>query len=207
VGLRVLALAGSPRRGGNTDLLLDAALAGARGAGAQVEEVRLNLLRVRPCQHCDGCIGTGVCVIDDDMQTVHRQLRAADRIILAAPIFFMALPAQAKLVIDRCQALWVEKYLLGVRRTHGDDGSRRAGLFLSVGGTRFRSLFDGARATVRAFFATCDVEYAGDLCFAGVDLAGAIKEHPTALTRAWEAGSGLVAPIRGASTPAVEEKL
>jgi len=207
VAVIVVALAGSPRPGGNTDLLLERALAGARDAGAQVEEVRLNLLRVRPCQHCDGCIRTGVCVIKDDMQPIHRQLRAADRIVLAAPIFFMALPAQAKLVIDRCQALWVEKYLLGVRHTHGSDGSRRAGLFLSVGGTRFRSLFDGARATVRSFFATCDVEYAADLCFAGVDAAGAIRNHPTALKSAYEAGMKLVSAQEAAGSRVVEEKL
>ena len=207
MALIVVALAGSPRRGGNTDILLEQAMAGARDAGAQVEELRLNLLRVRPCQHCDGCIETGVCVIKDDMQAIHRQLRAAGRIILAAPIFFMALPAQAKLVIDRCQALWVERYLLGVRRTHGSDGSRRAGLFLSVGGTRFRNLFDGARTTVRAFFATCDVEYAADVCISGVDVAGAIRDHPAALNSAYEAGVNLVAPAEAARPPAVEEKL
>lgn len=190
--ITVLGLAGSPRRNGNTELLLDQVLAGAASLGGQIEKVVLADREIYPCRHCDGCIQTGVCIIKDDMQYLHSKFKTADRLILATPLFFMSVTAQTKLAIDRCQALWAEKYLLNIRRTLASDGSRRRGLFLSVGGLRRTGLFDPARATVRAFFATCDVSYDDELLFPGVDSKGAIKEHLTALQDAFNAGRRLV---------------
>ena len=191
--LKVLGLAGSPRRLGNTDAILAKALEGARSAGAETESIILAGLDIEPCRHCEGCIKTGVCVIDDDMQPIHRKLIEADRIILASPIFFMSVTAQSKIFIDRCQALWALKYLLKVRHTSASDGSRRRGLFMSLGGQTWPELFEPARATVKAFFAVCDVEYGEDLFFRGIDPAGAIRNHPTALQDALEAGKRLAA--------------
>ena len=190
--MKVLGLAGSPRRRGNTDLLLEQAIMGADKAGASVETVVLNKLEISPCRHCDGCINTGVCVIKDDMQSLHDKLRTADRLILAAPLFFMTVPAQTKAMIDRCQALWVERYLLKIRRQFAPDGSRRKALLLCVGGMHRPNLFDPVNATVRAFFATCDFEYADALLYPATDEAGAIKSHPTALMDAFDAGVRLV---------------
>ncbi|MEE8471963.1 MAG: flavodoxin family protein [Dehalococcoidia bacterium] len=192
--LKVLGLAASPRRGGNTDLLLEQALAGARGDGAVTEKLLLNDLDIGPCQHCDGCLYTGECIVVDDMQAIHGQLRDADRIVLASPIFFMGLTAQAKAMIDRCQALWVEKFILKVRRTQDRDGGRRRGLFIAVGGMERPDLFDPARATVKAFFATCDVAYGEELLYPGIDLSRAIIGHASAMKEAFEAGARLVAP-------------
>ncbi len=195
--LNVLGLAASPRRGGNTELLLEQALAGARSSGAVTEKLLLNDLDIAPCQHCDGCLYTGECIVADDMQPIPGQLRDADRIILASPIFFMGLTAQAKAMVDRCQAMWVEKFILKVRRTPGRDGGRRRGLFIAVGGMKRSDLFDPARATVKAFFATCDVAYGEELMYRGVDLARAIIGHPSAMKEAFGAGARLVAPPEG----------
>ena len=192
--LKVLGLAGSPRRGGNTSLLLDQALAGAASAGAVTELIVLNDLDISPCQHCDGCLGSGICVIGDEMQPIHQKLREVDRLILACPIFFMGPAAQAKAAIDRCQALWVAKYLLKERHQFSSDGSKRRGLFIAVGGMKRPDLFNGARATVKAFFATCDIAYGEELLYPGVDLYQEIRRHPTVLREAYEAGARLVAP-------------
>lgn len=189
--LKVLGLAGSPRRGGNTELLLDQALAGAVSSGAAADKLVLNERDISPCQHCDGCLETGVCVVDDDMQPLHRQLLEADRLVLASPIFFMSLSAQSKMAIDRCQALWVRKYLLKRRHTQASDGSRRRGLFIAVGGLKRPDLFEPAKVTVRAFFATCDVAYGEELFYPGVDLMGEIQHHPDALKEAFDAGARL----------------
>lgn len=191
--ITVLGLVGSPRRNGNTELLLEQSLAGAASLGAQTEKIVLGDLEIHPCRHCDSCIKTGICVIKDDMQSLHAKLRTADCLVLASPLFFMSVTAQAKLAIDRCQALWAEKYLLKIRRTVASDGSRRRGLFLSVGGLRRTDLFEPARATVRAFFATCDVAYIDELLFPGIDGKGAIKDHLTALQDAFNAGYRLAA--------------
>lgn len=190
--ITVLGLAGSPRRNGNTEILLDKALAGASSLGSQVEKIVLPDLDIHPCLHCDRCVETGICIQQDDMQYIHSKLKTFDRVILASPLFFMTVTSQAKIAIDRCQALWAEKYLLKIRRTTSTDGSRRRGLFISVGGRQRSSLFDPVKATVSAFFATCDLAYDDDLLFPGIDRKGSITEHASALQDAFAAGSHLV---------------
>lgn len=187
---KILAIAGSPRRGGNTDLLLQEVVRGAESEGAEVKALFLRKLCIAPCRHCDSCLETGRCVVEDDMQWIHAELRRADRLALASPIFFMGLTAQTKAMIDRCQALWVLKYVLK-RPVATNEGGERRGLFISVGGTRGPKLFEPAMATVKIFFKTLEFTYAGDLLYRGIDGKGEILEHPTALREAFEAGQKL----------------
>jgi len=189
--VRVLGIAGSPRRGGNTDLLLAEVLKGAAAEGAEVKTIVLNDLDMIPCQHCDACFEAGVCKIKDDMQMVYRELEKADRIVLASPVHFMGVSAQAKIMIDRCQALWARKYILKVPPL--GDRRPRKGLFIAVGGMKLANLFEPSLAIVKALFKVLDIEYAGDLLFPGVDQKGAIKNHPGALKQAFLAGQKLVA--------------
>lgn len=186
----VLGLAGSPRRRGNTEILLDRALAGAASLGAQVEKVVLNRLKMRPCQECGSCNATGVCRMKDDMQRVYPKLEEGDGIILASPVFFMGLSAQAKAVIDRCQALWARKYLLG--RPVGRPGQKRLGLFIATGGTDRPYTFKPSITVVRSFFAVLEVKYHGELLYPSVDARGEILQHPTAMDEAFRAGADLV---------------
>ncbi len=109
--MKVLGIYGSPRKGGNSDMLLDEALKGAADAGAAVSSLRCCDLDISGCMECAGCDATGECVVDDDMQQVYPLLGEADVIILASPIFFYSLPAQAKALIDRCQAMWCKRLL------------------------------------------------------------------------------------------------
>lgn len=187
---KLLAIAGSPRRGGNTDLLLQELSRGAESEGAEVKTILLNELAIAPCRHCDCCLETGRCAIEDDMQWLHSELRGTDRLVLASPIFFMGVTAQTKAMIDRCQALWVLKYVLKLPIATNGGGERR-GLFISVGGRRVANLFQPAIATVKSFFKTLDVTYAGALLFHGIEGKGAILEHPTALREAFLAGQRL----------------
>ncbi len=189
--IKVLGIAGSPRRGGNTEILLQEALRGAAGHGAQTKTLVLCELMIEGCRHCGGCDETGICIVDDDMQMVHNELRNTDHLILASPIFFMGVTAQTKAMIDRCQALWVMKYRLGLPVATNQDKERR-GLFISVGARGDPTLFQGARATVKSFFASIDVEYAGELLYSHVDETGAISNHPKALKDAFIAGQKLV---------------
>jgi multimeric flavodoxin WrbA len=190
--LKVLAIAGSPRREGNTDHLLQQVIAGASNQGAKTKTVVLSELNISPCRHCDGCIKTGKCVIDDDMQWIHTDLREYDRIVLASPIFFMGVTAQSKAMIDRCQALWVIKYVLKLPVAI-NPGKERKGIFVSVGGTRFRNLFQPAMATVKSWFTTLDINCDGELVFSGIDDMEAILRHPTALKDAFVVGQKLAA--------------
>ncbi len=190
--MKVLGMAGSPRHGGNTDLLLEQLMAGAANSGAQTETLEVAKMHIAPCLHCDGCLAEGKCVIDDEMQLVYPKLREADRLVIASPMFFMGLTAQTKAWIDRCQALWALKYVLKESIALNSAGERK-GFFLSVGGTGFSHLFDAAMPTIKSLFAVIDVKYTGALTFARVDQKGAITEHPTALADAFEAGKALVA--------------
>jgi len=188
--VRVLGLNGSPRRGGNTDLLLAQVMKGAESKGAETKAIILNDLDITPCQHCDACFEAGVCRIKDDMQTVYKEMEKADRIVLASPVHFLGLTAQMKAMIDRGQALWARKYIL--KKPPLGDSRERKGLFVSVGGMKLAHLFEPSLATVRAFFKVTDVEYAGDLLFPSTDEKGAIEKHPTALKDAYAAGQELV---------------
>ena len=188
--MRVLGIAGSPRRGGNTDLLLAEVMKGAASRGAEVKTLFLNDLKITPCQHCDACLEAGRCRIDDDMQMVYQELEQADRIVLASPIQFMGITAQMKAIIDRCQALWARKYVLKLPPL--GDRRERKGLFISVGGRRIANLFEPALATVKTLFRVLDITYAGELLFPGIDEKGAIVKHPDALRQAFLAGQELV---------------
>lgn len=188
--MKVLGIAGSPRRGGNTDLLLAELMRGAAGKGAEVKTIVLNNLQITPCQHCDACLKEGNCRIKDDMQDIYQELEQSDRIVIASPVQFMGLTAPLKAMIDRCQCLWARKYVLKIPPLPQDK--QRKGFFISVGGTKLKDLFEPSLVTVRTWFRILDIDYAGDLLFPGIDEKGAITKHPTALHQAFLAGQKLV---------------
>jgi multimeric flavodoxin WrbA len=186
----VLGIAGSPRRDGNTDLLLAELLKGAADEGAGTKTVELRDLKFETCTHCDSCLKTGDCVIKDDMRDVYREIEQADLIVIASPVQFMGPTAHLKAMIDRCQCFWARKYVLKVPPL-GDDRARK-GFFISVGGTKLKDMFEPSLAIVKTWFRMLNIEYAGELLFKSVDEKGAIKEHPDALEQAYEAGQKLV---------------
>ena len=190
-GVKVLGLFGSPRRGGNTELLLEEALKGAEKEGAEVERIYLSDLTITPCKECHGCDNTGNCVILDDMEKIYPKLLEADVVILASPIFFYGVTAWAKALIDRSQALWSRKYLLK-DASLGKEGKKRKGLFISVGATKGQKVFEGAILTVKYFFDVLNAEPVGELLFKGVEAKGDIWKHPEAPHQAFEAGRRLV---------------
>ncbi|MFO7711911.1 MAG: flavodoxin family protein [Dehalococcoidia bacterium] len=187
--MKVLGIMGSPRRRSNTEILLDKALEGAAGVGAEVEKLLVSRLKISPCVEDYGCMEAGNCSIKDDMQAVYEKLLQADHVILASPIFFYGITAQAKALVDRCQALWVRRYIL---KTGTDDKRMRRGAFISVGATRGEKLFDGAVLTAKYFFDAIGVKHDRDLLIKGVDDRGQIGEHPTALQDAFRLGRELV---------------
>ncbi len=187
--MKVLGIMGSPRRQSNTEVLLDKALEGAREAGAEVEKVLVSKLKISPCLEIYACRKDGNCAIKDDMQSLYKKLLEADHIIFASPIFFYGVTSQAKAIIDRCQALWVRRHVLGMGK---EDKRERRGVFISVGATRGKKLFDGAVLTVKYFFDAIGVKYSGDLLVRGIDNKGQIWEHPAALEDAFRLGQELV---------------
>jgi len=189
--IKILGLFGSPRRGGNTDLLLEEVLKGAQSQGAEIERIFLSQLNISPCQECRKCEIFGNCVINDEMQDIYPKLTKANFIILASPIFFYNVTAQTKILIDRCQALWARKYILKQRPLNKETLNRK-GWFISVGATKGDNLFKGVILTVKYFFDAVDVEYSGELLFRKIDEKEAIKKHSTALKEAFYMGRQLI---------------
>lgn len=184
--LKIVAFLGSPRKDGNTELLLRETVRGIERSGIRVETFNLNLMKIRPCQDCGGCKETGRCVIDDDMSEIYGAIREADRIIVASPIFFSGLSAQTKIMIDRCQNFYCEKYLLGKPIKEGKYG--RKGLLLLVGGQKKGVGAKCSEVTAEIFLKTISVSERKTFSFLGIDGKGAVLKHPEALKRAFEAG-------------------
>jgi len=187
--MKIVAFNGSPRPGGNTEVLLEEALKPLREAGHEITLFKLNFLDFKPCQDCGGCTKTGICIHLDAMTNIYAAIREADRIILASPIFFYSLSAQAKAMVDRCQAFWCEKYLLKKIIPAGPHG--RKGLLLLVGGMKKDDGRQCAEAVAKGFFRTCSVPEHETLFYGSVDAKGDVQKHPTALKEAYEAGKRL----------------
>lgn len=105
---KVLILSGSPRKGGNSDILCDRFAQGATDGGNNVEKIRVAEKNIGYCRACYACRGTGVCAIKDDMAEILEKMIAADVIVLASPVYFYSIDAQLKALIDRTFARWTE---------------------------------------------------------------------------------------------------
>ncbi|MBW2622828.1 MAG: flavodoxin family protein [Deltaproteobacteria bacterium] len=184
----VLALQGSPRRKGNTDLLLAETLSAVEARGIEAEKVDLRGLNISPCLEIYQCLKNGECPIKDDMTDLYGKLTSARVIILASPIFFYGPSAQMKAVIDRCQALWRRRYVLKQGRP-GD--SLRKGYVISVAATKGRKLFDGLLLTFSSFFDVLHMKIDGQILIRGADQAGEVLQNQDAITRARSMGNDI----------------
>ena len=177
---------GSPRIKGNTDLLLEEALKGAQSQQAEVEKIVVDKMKITPCREYYDCLRDGNCVMRDDMDVIIPKLVEADGVIVASPMFFYGVTAQLKALIDRCQALWVRRNVLKTL-----PESKKKGVFIGVGATKGKQLFDGSILVIKYFFQAFGAEYAGELLVRGVDKRGEIREKRTALSEAFEMGKRL----------------
>lgn len=189
--MKVLGIYGSPRKGGNTDLLLDEALRGASYEGAEITRIRCCDLRIEGCLECGGCDETGECIIEDDMQSVYPELVGSQVIYLASPIFFYGITSQAKALVDRCQALWCR------RRANPGSGSGASlwkghGYLLAVGATKGKNLFEGVNLVAKYFYDALNITYGGGVLVKSVEHKGDILAHPDLLKQAYDLGKASV---------------
>ena len=99
--MNVLILSGSPRKGGNTELLVEVFVKGA-AEHHHVEIVSVRDFKVNPCLGCNACFKTnGICAQKDDMAIIYEKMSHADMIVIASPVYFYGISAQLKAVIDR----------------------------------------------------------------------------------------------------------
>jgi len=191
----IVAVYGSPRRGGNSAALLKKAVAGARDAGADVDEIVLRDFKISPCLEIYGCKKHGECAIADDFQKIRDQILAGKGLMIATPIFFYTVSAHVKMLMDRCQSLWVKKYWID-NVPHGQWEPVRKGLVIAVGATRGKKLFDGMLLSMKYFFDVLDMELWDALLFRQLDFKGDVEKHPEYLDQAYQKGRCFVDAIR-----------
>ena len=110
--MKIVGILGSPRKGGNTETLLDLALGEAEKKGVLTDKIALRDKSIAPCDGCEGCTETGKCVIEDDAQDIYQVMLESDGMIWATPVYFWSMSSQTKLLMDRTYALTFPKLQL-----------------------------------------------------------------------------------------------
>jgi multimeric flavodoxin WrbA len=192
---RILAIYGSPRRGGNTEILTDRAVEGAESAGASVDRIYLRDVAISPCLEIYGCLETGRCVIQDDFQDVYDKLVSCDGMIISSPVFFYAVSSHTKMLMDRCQSFWVRKYWREKKPYTRTQYEKKA-LFISVGATNGKKLFDGCLLSMGFFLDTLDMELWRSLLYRGLDGRGEVLGHQEYLDECRRAGQDLAKTLQ-----------
>lgn len=182
--LLVVGLNGTPRIKGNSEILMDEALAGAAKEGAEVKRIDVARMKVAGCTACGVCLSSPGCTIDDDMDDIYALIGKADVLIVSSPLYFSGLSSQLKAAIDRCQTIWA----------NGPERVNRPGGFICVGGdanANFRNAISEARSFLKGVGFECKVE----LVVSGVDVKGSIIERADVIKKAHELGRSLASMI------------
>jgi len=197
--IKVLAFAGSPRRHGNSETLLDWVLAAMGGEpDVSVEKIVLSEANIHMCNGCNACEKLNKCIQRDGMDVVHDKIIDADCIVLSSPIFCMGLAAQVKALVDRAQVFRSRKYVLKLPIVPPERRGKRLGIFLSTAGQTWNYVFDAAIPSVKCFYHVIDIRDTDIhyLMINGVDEKGAIERHPTAKSEVEMLGKDVVAKLR-----------
>ncbi|MCX7990668.1 MAG: flavodoxin family protein [Proteobacteria bacterium] len=182
----LIAFFGSPRRMGNTEILMEHFLKGvAETRRYNIEKIFLRDLKISPCLEIYKCKENGRCIIDDDFQKIYDMIENADIISLSTPVMFYTVSAHTKILMDRCQSFWVKKYILE------KNTKPKEGYLFSVGATKGAKLFDGITMTVKYFFDTFDCTLKESVLVRGVDEKGEIEKYPEILNQAYLLGKSL----------------
>lgn len=191
--MKVLAVLGSPIRKRNSETLVNKVIESvkdhvSKDVSLEVDVVSVQSLKVSPCVACDRCTRIKGCVFQDDMIYLYKAFNESDIILFASPLYFNSVSAQAKAIIDRCQAIFSSKYVL--KDPMIDRDRKRLGLFISTAGVDMNDdpeLFKGTLPVMDLFFRSINTEYLGNLFVGNVDRVK-VMDNPEALDSAKEWG-------------------
>lgn len=197
--IKILAFAGSPRRHGNSETLLDWVLESMiADPDIIIEKIPLEKANINPCKGCNACEKLNKCIQRDGLDIYHDKILDADIILLSSPIYCMGIASQPKALIDRAQVFRSRKYVLKLPVIPPERKGKRLGAFLATAGQDWSFVFDAAVPSVKCFFHVIDIKDAdiSYLMINGVDEKGAIDLHPTARVDAEKLGKSLVIEIK-----------
>ncbi|NPE28477.1 flavodoxin family protein [Methanococcoides sp. SA1] len=184
--MKVLAIIGSPRKNGNTDVVVQKVLEGAAEKGAETESIYINELDFKGCQGCGLCNVMADCKLKDDMTDVYKKLEDADAFVFGSPIYFNQFTGQMRSFLDRCYALVdaelkprlpVGKNAVLVR-AQGDPN-----------GPMYDNVFDDFEEILKMFFGMTVTD---KIVAAGFDLPGSVRKDTELMEKAKQAGVHLV---------------
>jgi multimeric flavodoxin WrbA len=177
--MNILILSGSPRKSGNTELLVEAFVKGA-SQKHHVEVVSVHDYKVNPCMGCNACFKNenNACIQKDDMCLIYDKMAVADMLVIASPVYFYGLSAQLKAVIDRFHNPIRDTY--HIKKT----------ALLLVGAASLPELFDGILAQYQLCLNFFKLEDAGRVLVRGVKDKGDIR-NADALHEAFHLGSNV----------------
>ncbi|MFX1390038.1 MAG: flavodoxin family protein [Promethearchaeota archaeon] len=111
--MNVMGISGTPRKNGNSEILLRHALKPFEHNGWNVKTFLLSNMEIKPCNGCDICRQTGTCIIKDDMQMIYEAFRWCNAIIISSPVYFLNISAQLLALLQRHYAVDAEDPLEG----------------------------------------------------------------------------------------------
>jgi multimeric flavodoxin WrbA len=176
---RILCIAGSPRRHGNSERLLDALVRGVNNSGGLAEKLVVVDYGVSPCRGCNSCSRTGQCIVKDRMYEIYPLIDSADAIVISSPVYFATVPAVLKAMYDRCQPYWARVHVLGHPRAR-----KRPGGMLVVGGGGDPYGNACAITTTKSVLAVLGVQYKVELKVEGPDAPRDVEGRPESIAQA-----------------------
>jgi multimeric flavodoxin WrbA len=173
----VLGIVGSPRRNGNTEILVDEVLNAAEENGAAVHKVVLSKLDIGPCRACDSCRKTGKCVQKDDMEDLVTKMKNSDVLVLGTPIYWWGPTAQFKAFLDR----WYGVYDQGIFK------GKETVLVIPLEDTT-ESTYNPILNMFKAIMEYLHMNHVGTVLAPGVLERGAVRNHQKFIDNAREIG-------------------
>ncbi|NOX44150.1 MAG: flavodoxin family protein [Caldiserica bacterium] len=199
--MKVIGIVGSPRRGGNTDVLVEQVLAGAGAHGLETEKVLLGELEIAPCRACYSCADSGRCVIGDDFHALLEKALGSAGIVLGSPMYVGTVTAQMKAFVDRVDCSQVEL----VRASTGEVRFRRRhrgrfGVVVAICDLSPLSELRHCARVMEACLRDLGADTVDEVLAQRLSDVGDVRKRPELLARAFRAGERLAAAIRGGGT-------
>ncbi|MHC1604764.1 MAG: flavodoxin family protein [Candidatus Methanofastidiosia archaeon] len=187
--MKILAISGSPRKGGNTEYILEEVLKSAQEKGAETEMISVVGKELKPCEACEYCAEHKICKIDDDAHYFYEKILDADGVVMGSPVYFGNVSCQLKAIIDRQRVVWRQ----------GKSFKDKIGASVAVGWKwgHFSTL-----ATIDSFFMTNKMLLTGIGGVPGIGLMvfaqkkGDAKKDESAIKNAQELGKRMVEAVK-----------
>lgn len=188
--MNILLLIGSPRKNGNTEYMADKVIEGIMENNDKVNlnKLYLSKMNISPCIACGVCEKEPFCILEDEMQDIYKYIKECDVIMVASPLYFCSVSAQAKACIDRCQMYFNNRVFRKTPIITGDN--KKIGIAISSGGSKYPNQFDCLEMTMKFFFTEINADFTAKLYATETDKKH-VKEQTSVISEAYEIGRSI----------------